>query len=561
MALTDYDKKNLSTEDQQKIEFATKMYDSAKAKGDKAGMEKAAQSAATIRNNAGYKTDSSGNYTGTLTPASSRGTASGGSTQNGNSPLTGNGTYKIGSDLGKQKAQNLGIGQEYIASDGSVWTKQNDGSITVVHNGVTTQNAYTPTDYSILLRQQMEAGVPYSYVRDTLGARVDKALTTPGLEQYAYDNTYDMALQYILDSSAKDNQNQVTQDQANWLNEYLASNPQPTQPRSDPRIDRQLNKILNRDAFSYDVANDPLYQQYAQMYQREGDRAMRDTLAEVASGAGGMNSYAVTAAQQAANYYNSQLNDKIPELYQLAYDMYLTDIDNQVRDLGLLQQMDETQYSRYRDTMNDWSNDRNFAYGMYQDAINQGNWQTQFDYNAMIDNRDFNYNDYWNNKEWDANQAQLDRENNRTDREDAQNEILTIIESGGTPPAELVEQSGWNQATIDALILSEKEKRQSYTQPTSSAKKGDGKKDEDDNNGYIRNEEEETEFRLRGVMDLGLNVPAPSEEYILKLAELGLVTISDDGLVEWAEGVNKDNYQVLLESQSRLPSLFNPIYT
>ena len=71
----------------------------------------------------------------------------------------------------------------------------------------------------------------------------------------------------------------------------------------DAQTEALLNEILNREDFSYDAMNDPLYQQYAAMYQREGDRAMKETLAEAAAGAGGMNTYAITAAQQANNYY------------------------------------------------------------------------------------------------------------------------------------------------------------------------------------------------------------------------------------------------------------------
>lgn len=157
------------------------------------------------------------------------------------------------------------------------------------------------------------------------------------------------------------------------------------------RIDAMLDEILNRDKFSYDAADDPLFQQYQTMYNREGSRAMQDTFAAAASGAGGMNSYAITAAQQAGDYYSAQLMDKMPELYQLAYEMYLTDIDNQVRDLGLLQDMDQTQYNRYRDTMSDWENDRNFAYQQYRDDVADSQWQTSFDRGAFESDRDFNY--------------------------------------------------------------------------------------------------------------------------------------------------------------------------
>lgn len=534
--------------------------------------------------------------------------------------------YVIGSDKGKKIAEELGVNATYEASDGSIWTKQSDGSVTVkTSKGETFNNAYTPTS-SASGGSAPSGNSPYT-------GSSNSVITYNNTQQGYKDqmNANSIAWHDADETERKrlEQENQklgaklggtVAYDPVTGLwsgnaeriatPEFTWSEARPTAPKTDPRIEELLSQILNRDAFSYNVADDPLYQQYAQMAQREGDRAMRETMAEAAAGAGGMNSYAVTAAQQAANYYNSQLNDRIPELHQLAYQMYLEDIDRQVRDLGLLQQMDATQYNRYRDTMSDWKDDRNFAYGMYQDDVAQNNWQSQFDFNAMIDNRDFNYKDYWANKEWDANQTQLDRENSRTDRKDAQDEILTIIESGGTPPAELVEQSGWNQATIDALILSEKEERQKSS-TSSSGNGGSGGKsgsggssatyadyvtdlqntcDEEweeggfsavqktlkeaidsgnlDQNTYNRlynyyrdKPMSANDFKLRGVMDLGLNMPAPSEEYILELAELGLVTISDDGLVKWAEGVNKDNYQVLLESQSRLPSLFNPTFT
>lgn len=194
------------------------------------------------------------------------------------------------------------------------------------------------------------------------------------------------------------------------------------------KITDMMSQIENRDPFSYDAAADPLYQQYQTQYNREGNRAMNDAMASAAAHAGGMNSYAMTAAQQANDYWNAQLTDKIPELQQLAYEMYLQDfdqqvdmlnmyrdageteynrwrdsmsdwradrseayskyldsIDMQVRDLGLLQDMDQTQYDRYRDTMSDWRDDRNFAYGQYRDEVGDYQWQTDFDYGAIRD--------------------------------------------------------------------------------------------------------------------------------------------------------------------------------
>lgn len=212
--------------------------------------------------------------------------------------------------------------------------------------------------------------------------------------------------------------------------------------------DDLLNQILNRDGFSYDYTNDPLYQQYAEMYQREGDRVMKDTLAEAAAGAGGMNSYAITAAQQAGNYYGSQLGDKIPELYNIAYQMYLTDIDNKVRDLGLLESMDATQYNRYRDTMSDWKDDRNFAYGLYRDDIGDSQWQQSFDYNSFINDRDFAYNSDWDNKKWDYSVEQDAIANNRKDQETARNDVWKLIESGIPVSDELLKKAGYDESNI-----------------------------------------------------------------------------------------------------------------
>lgn len=152
------------------------------------------------------------------------------------------------------------------------------------------------------------------------------------------------------------------------------------------RIDELLNQILNRDGFSYDASKDPLAALYKEQYTREGQRAMQDTMGQVAARTGGMaSSYATTAAAQQNNYYMQQLADKYPELYQMAYEMYLDDIDLQVQDLGLLENASDRQYDRYRDTMADWRDDRNFAYNQYRDDVADGKWQADFDYTVSRD--------------------------------------------------------------------------------------------------------------------------------------------------------------------------------
>lgn len=234
------------------------------------------------------------------------------------------------------------------------------------------------------------------------------------------------------------------------------------------RIDDMLDQILNRDKFSYDAETDPLYQQYKAQYNREGNRAMNDTLASVASNAGGMNSYAITAAQQANDYYASQVADKIPELYQLAYSMYLDDIDGQVRDLGLLQDMDNTQYNRYRDTMSDWRDDRDFAYGAYRDDMGDYQWNKNFDYGVSRDQvADSRYD-----QEWEYNIGRDQVADSRYENETAYDRAMQMIASGVMPNSDVLAQAGISGTEAQALYDAAKA---AAVKTTSSGGGNDGK--------------------------------------------------------------------------------------
>lgn len=225
------------------------------------------------------------------------------------------------------------------------------------------------------------------------------------------------------------------------------------------KIDAILDEYLNRDKFSYDVTKDPLYEQYKAQYLREGQRAMNDTLASVAAGAGGMNSYAVTAAQQANNYYNSQLGDKIPELYQQAYGMYLDDIDRQIQDLNILQDMDNNQYNRYRDTMADWRDDKNFAYTKYRDEMSDFFNNRNFAYGVNRDNiLDERYENEWDygvgrdnildsryDNEWNYNTSKYDSET-------AYNRAMEFLSMGVMPSASVLQSAGISQNEAQAYI-------------------------------------------------------------------------------------------------------------
>ena len=162
-------------------------------------------------------------------------------------------------------------------------------------------------------------------------------------------------------------------DQVNGYGPFQDTREKPTYSnRYDQQINDLLQQYVNREKFSYDYKNDPLYANYRKQYQREGQRATQDALAEAAAASGGIpSSYAASASAQAQNYYASQIADKIPELEQLAYQKYLDDASLQQSKISALQGQEQLDYAKYIDALGQYNTDRNFDYGVYSDRYNQ----------------------------------------------------------------------------------------------------------------------------------------------------------------------------------------------
>lgn len=151
-----------------------------------------------------------------------------------------------------------------------------------------------------------------------------------------------------------------------------------------------LKAIQNRKKFSYDVNSDALYQQYKDKYVQQGKQAMQDTMGQAAALTGGYGStYGQAVGQQQYNAYLQNLNDVVPELYQLALERYNMEGDDLKTQYSLLADQYQQEYGRYRDMLSDWQTDRSFLSGRYDSERN-------LDYGMWGDARDFAYQDYRN---------------------------------------------------------------------------------------------------------------------------------------------------------------------
>ena len=191
---------------------------------------------------------------------------------------------------------------------------------------------------------------------------------------------------------------------------------------------------MNRKDFSYDPENDQLYSQYRKQYTREGQRATQDALGAAAAASGGIpSSYAVNAAAQAGDYYASQMTDKIPELYQLAYNKYMNDYNMKLSDLGAVQGAEQSDYDKFLNEMQQYNTNRAFDYQAWMDEYNRINndLQTasgleQLDYTKYLNDM----NQFNTDRSFNYGQL-LDEVNNQTARRsEAMNKALTAAELG-----------------------------------------------------------------------------------------------------------------------------------
>ena len=170
-------------------------------------------------------------------------------------------------------------------------------------------------------------------------------------------------------------------------------------------LDDLMKQRNNYKQFNYDVNGDALYQQYKDQYTAQGKMAMNDTMAQAQAMTGGYgNSYAQSVGQQAYQGYMQQLTNKIPELYQLAYDKYNNDKSDLDKRISLLNEENDRGYARYRDDVSDYNNERAYLTDRIDADRSYGMNVWQMNYNKKKDETN-SYNDnilsnrnYWSNE-------------------------------------------------------------------------------------------------------------------------------------------------------------------
>lgn len=118
-------------------------------------------------------------------------------------------------------------------------------------------------------------------------------------------------------------------------------------------INKLADKYVN-NKFDYDVNSDATYQSYSDKYKREGAKAQENMQGAYSANTGGYaNSYAQTAGLRTYGEYMNELAKKIPALRSEKLQNWEQEQENTLNQISMLQGLDDTQYQRFRDNLQD----------------------------------------------------------------------------------------------------------------------------------------------------------------------------------------------------------------
>lgn len=193
-----------------------------------------------------------------------------------------------------------------------------------------------------------------------------------------------------------DNVNAKYDESQNYKNQAIY---QQTESETVKQADSFLNQLMNRDPFSYDFSNDPLFQNMLGSYQAMGQNAMKDTVAQSSALTGGYaNSWAQTAGQQTYNQYLQDAFNNLPEYYQLALQTYENE-GNRLKDSYNLLSAKNKESVDFLMNMYGLTQEEAIALDTYERALYD---EEQGKRASMIE---WQSNEHWKNKEYNDAQS------------------------------------------------------------------------------------------------------------------------------------------------------------
>lgn len=161
------------------------------------------------------------------------------------------------------------------------------------------------------------------------------------------------------------------------------------------QLSELLAGITGQKPFSYSINQDALFQSLSDYYQEQARQASMNAIGNAAGLTGGYgNSAAQAVGSQAYSQAILPLYDKAMDTARFAYDVYQGNQADRYNQLQALMNMDQNEYGRYRDTVGDWKDEREYYTGRYDTEEDRGYARYKDDLAywtglAEIENRDY----------------------------------------------------------------------------------------------------------------------------------------------------------------------------
>ena len=255
--------------------------------------------------------------------------------------------------------------------------------------------------------------------------------------------------------------------------------PQTFNSKYSAQLDNILNQIQQPKEFKYSFDGDELFKYYADLYTQKGKQAAADVQGQAAALTGGYgNSYGQQVGQQTYDQYLLSLYDKGMDMRDRAYKQYQDQQQALQDQYNMLAAADQTDYGRYRDTLGDWENERNYLTQQENEQYNRGYNEFQNERNYWTQQAAAENADYWTGRQMDENvrqydtsmaenqrqfdasmaenvrqfDANLDFEKMTNDQKYAAQYALAILENGQMPSLELLKAAGLSQEDAEKLM-------------------------------------------------------------------------------------------------------------
>ena len=324
-------------------------------------------------------------------------------------------------------------------------------------------STFNPTTYAQPLQQADPA------TQQSLLQMLKNGTNQQNNTQQKQQATHYSGLQGVSDVTAQQlgslqhgyNPSAAVQQAQQTLQGVLNQKPQGYESKYDAALNDIIQRIQNPEQFKYSFEGDALFKTLSDRYVQQGKQASMDAMGQAAALNGGYgSSYGQMVGQQTYDQYLQGLYDKGVDLYDRAWERYKYGQDQLMDQFSVLSQADQTDYGRYRDTVGDWENERQYATGRYDTEndrdynkyMNELNYWTQM---AGAENADYNTKQQMaeQKRQWDE---QFNYNKMSDEKKYAYNICTSILANGKMPSKAQLKAAGISEADAKKMMAQAK---------------------------------------------------------------------------------------------------------